>query len=187
MGAPFGCEGREISHNCPCALVPVRAARIPQRGVLAQALHRPHQLMASLVGLVIAGGGGRPRGSRLRLRAPVPIRCGPGGEYLQLPDPQINTRFEDSVSAARQDPEPFKGFVADPFGRKVRRRYKAALRGSLGFTAFSSSVAALCSHAIARHTSSATRLADRGRDSAVAEPSHVRRLACGTPVVDGLA
>jgi len=21
MGAPFGCEGWEISHNCPCALV----------------------------------------------------------------------------------------------------------------------------------------------------------------------
>jgi hypothetical protein len=21
MGAPFGCEGREISHNCPCVLV----------------------------------------------------------------------------------------------------------------------------------------------------------------------
>jgi hypothetical protein len=47
-------------------------------------------------------------------------------------------------------PRTLQGFVADPFGRKVRRRYKAALRGSLGFTAFSSSVAALGSHAIAR-------------------------------------
>jgi hypothetical protein len=43
-----------------------------------------------------------------------------------------------------------QGFVADPSGRKVRPRYKAALRGSVGFTAFSSSVAALGSHAIAR-------------------------------------
>jgi hypothetical protein len=29
----------------------------------------------------------------LQLHTPAPIRCGPGGERLQLTDPQIDTRF----------------------------------------------------------------------------------------------
>ena len=92
-------------------------------------------------------------------RLASPATLSPDSYYDRLP-PDANLAQDDQDDFAQGELVlTVQGFVADPFGRRVRRRYKAALRGSLGFTAFSSSVAALGS-ADTRHQQQASQSED---------------------------